>query len=46
MKKLKRIDFQKLKIVLRKDRTNFLKSGDKVLIRGEGFGEVENTIVN
>ncbi|HMV44537.1 MAG TPA: fumarylacetoacetate hydrolase family protein [Leptospiraceae bacterium] len=38
--------FQKLKIVLRKDRTNFLKSGDKVLIRGEGFGEVENTIVN
>lgn len=37
--------FQKLKAVLKKDRSKFLKPGDKVLIRGEGLGEVENTIV-
>lgn len=37
--------FQKLKAVLRKDRSKFLKVGDTVIVKGDGFGEVKSKIV-
>lgn len=36
--------FQKLSAILRKDRSAFLKPGDRVTVRGEWLGDITNTI--